>query len=88
MSIGKNVAYIRNGLTGEMVPIKLHILAKLATARKAERNFKMWDEHWDHLDLEKANTYIKLLNEWDAAIATFSRYANIWYIARHGLSLN
>lgn len=88
MTVGKNVAYIRNSLSGEMVPIQLHILAKLAAARKAERNFRMWDEYYDHLDLEGANTYIKLLDKWDAAVATFSRYANIWYIARYGLSLN
>lgn len=88
MTDEKSVAYIRNSRTGEMIPIELHIIAKLAAARKAERNFRMWDEHYDHLDLNGAETYIKLLDKWDAAVAAFSHYTNIWYIARHGLSLN
>ena len=84
----KGFAYIRNSMTGKMIPIKLHILAKLMAVRKAERNFHMWNEHWDHTTLEGAETYSSLLDKWDNTAKTFARYANIWYMAQYGLSLN
>ena len=87
MSHGK-LAHVKNSMTGEMVPIKLHIISKMVSAKVARRNFISYSDKWNHTDPGGAKTYLSLLDKWDKAAREFSRYANIWYIARHGLSLN